>query len=111
MEQVIQSYVSGQHFMGSVLVARGNEIILDKGYGFANLEWEIPDSPIDEIPAGVDHQTVHGGFDPAPGGTRKAERDRPGEEIHARRPSRMGQDHDFQSADAHLGNSQLYEFP
>ena len=45
MEQVIQSYVSGHHFMGSVLVARGNEIILDKGYGFANLEWDIPNSP------------------------------------------------------------------
>jgi CubicO group peptidase (beta-lactamase class C family) len=45
MEQVIQSFVSDQHFMGSVLVARGNEIILDKGYGFANLEWDIPNSP------------------------------------------------------------------
>jgi len=44
MEQVIQSFVSGQHFMGSVLVARGNEIVLDKGYGFANLEWDIPNS-------------------------------------------------------------------
>ena len=45
MEQVIQSFVCGRHFMGSVLVARGNEIILDKGYGFANLEWNIPNSP------------------------------------------------------------------
>jgi len=45
MEQVIQSFVSGEHFMGSVLVARGNEVILDKGYGFANLEWDIPNSP------------------------------------------------------------------
>ena len=45
MEQVIQSFVSDQHFMGSVLVARGNDVILDKGYGFANLEWEIPNSP------------------------------------------------------------------
>ncbi len=45
MEQVIQSFVSDQHFMGSVLVARGNDIVLDKGYGFANLEWNIPDSP------------------------------------------------------------------
>src|ERR1035437_8187310 len=45
MEQVIQSFVSDQHFIGSVLVARGNEIILDKGYGFANLEWDIPNSP------------------------------------------------------------------
>ena len=45
MEQVIQSPVSDQQFMGSVLVAHGNEIILDKGYGFANLEWSIPNSP------------------------------------------------------------------
>ncbi len=45
MEQVVQSYVSDQHFMGSLLVARGNEVIFDKGYGFANLEWNIPDSP------------------------------------------------------------------
>jgi CubicO group peptidase (beta-lactamase class C family) len=45
MEQVVQSYVSADRFMGSVLVARGSEIILDKGYGYANLEWEVPNSP------------------------------------------------------------------
>lgn len=45
MEQVVQSYVSGKQFMGSVLVARDRTILLDKGYGFANLEWNIPDSP------------------------------------------------------------------
>jgi CubicO group peptidase (beta-lactamase class C family) len=45
MEEVIQSYVSGKQFMGSVLVARGETVVLDKGYGFANLEWDIPNSP------------------------------------------------------------------
>jgi CubicO group peptidase (beta-lactamase class C family) len=45
MEQVIQSFVSDRHFMGSILLARGNDVILDKGYGFANLEWQIPNSP------------------------------------------------------------------
>jgi CubicO group peptidase (beta-lactamase class C family) len=45
MEQVVQSYVSSKTFMGSVLVARGNEVLLDKGYGSANLEWNIPNSP------------------------------------------------------------------
>jgi CubicO group peptidase (beta-lactamase class C family) len=45
MEQIIQSYVSNKQFMGTVLVARGTEIILDKGYGSANLEWDIPNSP------------------------------------------------------------------
>jgi len=45
MEQVVQSYVSSKQFMGSVLVARDQTIVLDKGYGFANLEWNVPNSP------------------------------------------------------------------
>ena len=45
MEQIIQSYVDGKKFMGSVLVARDRQIILDKGFGSADLEWNIPDSP------------------------------------------------------------------
>jgi CubicO group peptidase (beta-lactamase class C family) len=45
MEQVIQSYVSSKQFMGSALVARDGKVVLSKGYGSANLEWEIPNSP------------------------------------------------------------------
>jgi len=45
MEQVVQYYVAQKQFMGAVLVARGGEVLLSKGYGSANLEWEIPDSP------------------------------------------------------------------
>ena len=45
MDQVIQSFVKDKRFMGAVLVARGDDVLLDKGYGFANLEWNIPDSP------------------------------------------------------------------
>jgi len=45
MEQVIESYTTNQQFMGSVLVARGVEVLLSKGYGSANLEWDVPNSP------------------------------------------------------------------
>jgi CubicO group peptidase (beta-lactamase class C family) len=45
MDQVVQSYVTNKTFMGSVLVARGDEVLLSKGYGSANLEWNIPNSP------------------------------------------------------------------
>jgi len=45
MEQIIQSYVSNHAFMGSVLVAREGKTLLDKGYGFANLEWQLPNTP------------------------------------------------------------------
>ncbi|HLJ47799.1 MAG TPA: serine hydrolase [Bryobacteraceae bacterium] len=45
MDQIVQSYVSAKTFMGSVLVARGNEVLFNKGYGMANLEWDVPNSP------------------------------------------------------------------
>src|SRR6478735_11075090 len=44
MEQIIQASVPKQ-FMGTVLVAQDGKVLLDKGYGFANLEWEIPNTP------------------------------------------------------------------
>jgi CubicO group peptidase (beta-lactamase class C family) len=44
-KEVIQSFVAKKQFMGAVLVARGNNALFDKGYGYENLEWEIPDSP------------------------------------------------------------------
>jgi len=45
MEQVIQSFVEQQQFMGTVLVARRDEVLLDKGYGFADVELNVPVSP------------------------------------------------------------------
>ena len=45
MDEVVQSYVRNKTFMGSVLVARGSEVVLSKGYGSANLEWNIPNTP------------------------------------------------------------------
>src|SRR5712691_7570008 len=37
--------ISNKQFMGSVLVARGNDVLFSKGYGSANLEWDVPDTP------------------------------------------------------------------
>jgi CubicO group peptidase (beta-lactamase class C family) len=45
MEQVVQSYVPAKQFMGTVLVAQDGKVLLDKGYGFANLEWQVPNTP------------------------------------------------------------------
>jgi CubicO group peptidase (beta-lactamase class C family) len=47
MEEVVQSYVTNKDnpFMGSVLVERSGQILLSKGYGSANLEWDIPNAP------------------------------------------------------------------
>src|SRR5688572_21735003 len=45
MEQLVQARVDDKSFMGVVLVARGDQVILSKGYGSANLEWNIPNTP------------------------------------------------------------------
>jgi len=45
LDQVVQTYVDNKTFMGSVLVARGADVLLSKGYGSANLEWNIPNTP------------------------------------------------------------------
>jgi len=45
LDQIVQPYVQNKTFMGSVLVARGPDVILSKGYGSANLEWDVPNTP------------------------------------------------------------------
>src|SRR5437667_3897953 len=45
LQRVVQPYVDAQMFMGSVLVAKDGKIIFSKGYGMADLEWNVPNSP------------------------------------------------------------------
>jgi CubicO group peptidase (beta-lactamase class C family) len=45
MDQVVQAYVANHTFMGTVLVARGSQVLFSKGYGSANLEWDVPNAP------------------------------------------------------------------
>jgi CubicO group peptidase (beta-lactamase class C family) len=45
MEQIMKSYAAERQFMGSVLVARGGQVLFSKGYGSADLEWDIPNAP------------------------------------------------------------------
>jgi CubicO group peptidase (beta-lactamase class C family) len=45
MDQIVKSYVTNKTFMGTALVARGEQVLLSKGYGSANLEWNIPNTP------------------------------------------------------------------
>jgi len=45
IEQIVQSYAVDHKFMGTVLIAKGDHTIFDKGFGYANLEWQIPNTP------------------------------------------------------------------
>jgi len=45
MDQIVQSYVADHKFMGTVLVAQGDQVIFTKAYGSANLEWGVLNTP------------------------------------------------------------------
>lgn len=45
MKRDIELRVSTHQFMGSVLVAKGARLLINQGYGSADLEWNIPNSP------------------------------------------------------------------
>jgi CubicO group peptidase (beta-lactamase class C family) len=45
LDQIASSYTKDNAFMGTVLVVEGNKVLLNKGYGQADLEWNIPNAP------------------------------------------------------------------
>lgn len=45
MDQIVTSYYGHKQFMGSVLVTCGDQVLFDKSYGYANLEWDTPFTP------------------------------------------------------------------
>jgi CubicO group peptidase (beta-lactamase class C family) len=45
LDKVVPFYLDNKQFMGSVLVARGDKILLDKGYGRADVEKNIANAP------------------------------------------------------------------
>ncbi len=45
IDDLMQKYYNYHQFNGSVLVADKGKIIFEKGYGFANMEWQIPNTP------------------------------------------------------------------
>src|ERR1700722_12963936 len=44
LQQIVQPYADAQLFMGSVLVAQHGNVMFSKSYGWADIEWNIPDS-------------------------------------------------------------------
>ena len=52
METYFQALLSNNHFMGSVLIDCGGEILLSKGYGMANLEHDVLNLPFTKFRIG-----------------------------------------------------------
>ena len=44
IDQVVKYFAGDSRFMGSVLVAKDGAVVFSRAYGFANLEWQIPNT-------------------------------------------------------------------
>ena len=45
MNAVVESYATNNDFMGTALVVEGDTVLLNKGYGMADVEWKVPNVP------------------------------------------------------------------
>ena len=45
IDELMAQYHKNNQFNGTVLVAEGGKVIYKKGFGFANIEWELPNTP------------------------------------------------------------------
>ncbi len=45
IDAFLNRMVEDDSFSGSVLIARGDEVLLSQGYGLANRDWDIPNTP------------------------------------------------------------------
>ncbi|WP_379143723.1 serine hydrolase domain-containing protein [Paenibacillus sp. sgz500992] len=45
LEQYMQTWEDAERFSGTVLVAQGDHILLEKGYGYGNHEYAMPNTP------------------------------------------------------------------
>ena len=45
MQRDIELRVANHQLMGTVLVAKGDRLLINQGYGFADLEWSVPNKP------------------------------------------------------------------
>jgi len=45
IDELLKEYLAYNKFNGSALVAKDGKVIFKKGYGMANMEWDIPNNP------------------------------------------------------------------
>jgi CubicO group peptidase (beta-lactamase class C family) len=48
----MQAQVAANKFSGSVLISRDGKILFEKGYGYANAEWKVPNTPTTKFRVG-----------------------------------------------------------
>ena len=59
VQEYMDTLIRVDGFSGTILVARDGKPIVSKGYGMANIELGVPNSPEEHFPTWFDHQAIH----------------------------------------------------
>jgi len=105
MEEIIRPQV----FMGAVLVASNNNIILNRGYGSADLEWKNPELTNYEVSYWIHHQAIHGRQHSSVRRAWAPEIERSGFEIHTRCPGELARYNNLSPAHAYFRHCEYYD--
>ncbi len=108
LDQVAGSYTAGDAFMGAVLVVDGDRVLLDKGYGMADLEWGIPNVPDAKFRLGSLTQTIHCGARSPPAAGRQTQNLRSGQHLSSRGAQSLGKGYAGATPRTHLRHPQLH---
>jgi CubicO group peptidase (beta-lactamase class C family) len=60
IDALLTRYQANGQFNGTALVAENGKVIYKKGFGLANMEWQIPNTPDTKFRLGSIHQAVYG---------------------------------------------------
>lgn len=52
MQEIVKWYVDNNHFMGTVLVVQDKQVLINQGYGYADVEWNVPNSETTKLRIG-----------------------------------------------------------
>ena len=110
MDEVVQSYVSNGQFAGSVLVARGGDVLFSKAYGLANREWDVPNTPNTKFRIGSVTKQFTAAAILLLQERGKLKIDDPVKTHLADAPEAWDESRDLPSVDAHVRHSKLYWF-
>ena len=58
-QQYMQDQATNSGFSGSVLVGQNGKVLFSRGYGLANAEWNIPNTPHTKFRTGSIDEAVH----------------------------------------------------
>ncbi len=108
LEQIANSYTPENAFMGTVLVVEGDTVLLDKGYGMASLEWQVPNVPEAKFRLGSLTKQFTATLVLLLQQDAEAQYQRSRERRSIGLAAGLGEDHAGESAGAHFGYSELH---